>query len=271
MSTPAPKKWPDKLLQSLTMTQIQRNNSHLKHTSVAELLRELAKLLREFFSCFKSQRQLHPPTLIETGLLNEPIHRHAPLDIYYLSQTDLSETQHLVHRDAAEVEPIDGTFVDDVVRTFKGQRIQGYQFAVLVLSPECQVTLRHMPAYAMTNSSSPTHPPDHTLQNYIVARPDGDHTEVLLLQRFPTLLARNTPGCQSIVLYTWFLPCQHCAEEITRVLGQYTTTHRVTVVYTSTLTKNEDKDREYIRVMEAAGIAVRKGEHKKRVSRRVTH
>ena len=177
------------------------------------------------------------------------------------SQPDLSEAQRLVHRDAAEVEPIDGTFVDDVVRTFEGQRIQGYQFAVLVLSPECQVTLRHMPAYAMTNSSSPTHPPDHTLQNYIVARPDGDHAEVLLLQRFPTLLARNTPGCQSIVLYSWFLPCQDCAEKIACVLGQCTTTHRVTVVYTSTLTKNEDKDRKYIGIMEAAGIAVRKCEY----------
>ena len=261
--TPAPQKWQDESLQSLSMimTQRQPNDSHLKPTPVA-------KFIREFVHYFKSpvpQRKL--PALIKTEFHNEPIHKHAPLDIYYPSKPDLSGSQCLVHRDAAEVEPIDGTFVDDVVRTFKGQRIQGYQFAVLVLSPECQVTLRHMPAYAMTNSSSPTHPPDHTLQNYIVARPDGDHTEVLLLQRFPTLLARNTPGCKSILLYSWFLPCLRCAEEIARVLGQYTTTHRVTVVYTSTLTKNEDKDREYIGVMEAAGIALRKGEHKKRVPR----
>ena len=45
--------------------------------------------------------------------------------------------------------------------------------------------------------------------------------------------------CQSIVLYTWYLPCQRCAKEIARVLGQYTNTHRVTLVYTSTSQNQE--------------------------------
>ena len=158
------------------------------------------------------------------------------------------------------VEPINHTFVQDVVEIFKRQRIRGYHFAVIILSQYQHVTLNIRPSYVTTNNTSPTHPPDLTLGNYIVARPDGPHhAEVLLLCRFPTLLARNTPGCKSILLYSWFLPCQHCTEKIVHVLGQYTTTHRVTVVYTSTASESQERRNKL--TMEKAGITVIKRQY----------
>ena len=157
-------------------------------------------------------------------------------------------------------EPIDRTFVNDIVEIFRGQRIRGYQFAVIFLSRYRHVTLNNRQSY--TNNTNPTHPPDHTLENYIVARPDGfHHAEVLLLGRFSTLLARNTQ-CLSILLYSWLLPCQHCAEEIARVLGQYTATHHVTLVYTTTVREaSENQERRNKLTMQNAGITVIKRQY----------
>ena len=158
---------------------------------------------------------------------------------------------------------VDAKFVEDVVSIFKDQR-KRCQFAVLILSSECQVTLRNM-LHAdgkMTDNSTPTYPPDIYLDNYIVSRPDrGSDAEILLLRRFPTLLKYNTQ-CQSIVLYSWLLPCLRCAEEIAHVLGQYTTTHRVTVVYTSTA-RMETEEEENTAIMKNAGIKVIKGDYSK--------
>ena len=157
---------------------------------------------------------------------------------------------------------MDDNFVDDVISIFKDQR-KKFQFAVLILSSECQVTLRNMLHVdgKMTDNSTPIYPPDIYLKNYIVSRPHLDyHAEVLLLQRFPTLLALNTQ-CQSIVLYSWFLPCLCCAEEIAHMLGQYTTTHRVTVVYTSTTwnSTTEEEEEKNTAIMKDAGIKVIRG------------
>ena len=240
---PATHKWPDESLQSLTMTQRQPNNSYSKP-------KPEPKLLRGFFGYFRSLTIDGSPTQIETEL---PIRKQEPLDIY---QPDLSEVQ-LLHRHASEVEPIDGTFVDDAVRTFKDQRVRGYQFAVLVLSPEYQVTLRNIPAYDTTDNTSPTHPFNSTLRDYIVARPikRKQHAEELLLERFDELLARNASSCRSIVLYTWFVPCEDCTRKIIHVLGQLT--YRVTVVYSSKMRNMiEEEERRNMSNLEAAGITV---------------
>ena len=158
-------------------------------------------------------------------------------------------------------------FAGDIVIIFKDQRTRGtQQFAILIITPNFQVTLKKTPPFTVTDNSSPTYPPDDALGDYIVARPHrSHHAEALLMGRFPTLLALNTPGCQSIVLYSWFLPCQCCAEEIARVLGQQTIScsYCVTVVYT-TIIKNtsEEEERYNTFLMKRAGITVIKIKHR---------
>ena len=156
-----------------------------------------------------------------------------------------------------EVEPIDRNFVQDIVEIFKNQRIQRrHQFAVLILSPQHQVTMEQRPFCTMTDNTSPTHPPNSTLSDYIVARPTKHkHAEELLLERFDELLNRNASSCQSIVLYTWFVPCEGCTRKIIRVLGQLT--YRVTVVYSSKMRNMiEEEERRNTRKLKAAGITV---------------
>ena len=231
------------------MTQRQPNDSHLNPALEAELL------------------NLSVP-IVSTPEAKPLIFDESPSSMYLgatVKATALSWLT-LLNRDEAEVtiEPIDDTFVDNVVKIFKGQRIRGYQFAVLILSPHYQVTIKQSPSCTMTDNTSPTHPPNSTLRDYIVGRPEKSkqHAEKLLLERFDELLARNEFSCQSIVLYTWFVPCDDCTGKIINKLGQFTETHHVTVVYLKKMRKtSEEQEKRNTNRLEAAGINVikRKG------------
>ena len=168
----------------------------------------------------------------------------------------------LHHKD--EVKPIDDNFVQDIVGIFKDQRTQRHQFAVLIVSPQYQVTMKPPPFCTMTDNSigsSPTYPPNSTLKDWIVARPDRPkHAEELLLERFDELLAQNEYSCRSIVLYTWFVPCDDCTGKIIDVLGHFKETHAhvtVTVVYSKKMkAMSEEHERRNTSMLEAAGITV---------------
>lgn len=166
-------------------------------------------------------------------------------------------------------------FVQRVVYLFEQQRSKWqYQFAVLFLTPLpiLNITAENMifrtqtgevstPSEA-TNSESLMFPPDHNLCNYMTARPHGRcHAEVRLMDNLETLLSTykslGITHCQSIVLYTWLLPCLHCAEHIIRTLQDYIIEreYEVTVIYTC---KQKDlKDEEIVKILnyfELAGI-----------------
>ena len=148
-----------------------------------------------------------------------------------------------VHR----VGVVDHNFIQMLIRSFNGQRREGYQFAVMVLSPATRVTVENTPFLTRTrvlrtDNRSATHPPDGAMGNYIIARPDGyHHAESLLLERFHRFWSLRTNfdasllPIRSILLYTWLLPCIRCAQEIIRVLGPYSQQQQVIVVYTATM------------------------------------
>ncbi len=130
--------------------------------------------------------------------------------------------------------------IQHVVKDFERQRLQNYQFAVLFLSSETNITRRvqYRTSRGIVNSSNatnrryPTFPLDRDLCNYITARPDyGGHAEKLIMDRFHLLLRDRS--CRSIVLYTWLLPCKGCTRRIRETLGPYANEYNITVVYTS--------------------------------------
>ena len=174
-----------------------------------------------------------------------------------------------------EVKPIDKKFVPNIVETFKDQRIQGYQFAVLIFSPHYPVTIKPKPSRTMTDKTCLTYPPKSALRDYIVARPDGVgckeqcHAEELLLKRFKELLARNQSSCKSIVLYTWLFPCRGCTRKIIEKLGQLATDRHVTVVYTCRGTVKEKQERISTTKLEKEGITVIKGKYNKKLQKQV--
>lgn len=172
--------------------------------------------------------------------------------------------------------PVSHSFVQYLIDSFKYQRTEGYQFAVLVLSPASYVTPNNTPllrttGVMLTDSTTETHPPDHALHNYVTGRPDGHHhAEVLLLNRFGRLwLMRNSlpSTCQSIALYTWLLPCHYCTGKIIDILVHHARNHQVIVVYTSTVRDmDEETQREIIYRLESSGITVMKEKYDKVLS-----
>ena len=163
---------------------------------------------------------------------------------------------------------VDHNFIQKLINFFKGQRREGYQFAVMVLSPATRVTVENTPFLtrtreSLTDNRSATHPPDGAMGNYIIARPDGHHhAESLLLGRFHRFWSLRTNfdasllPIRSILLYTWLLPCHGCAKEIIRVLGSYTRQQQVIVVYISTGTMSDVDARAITRRLELAGITM---------------
>ena len=147
-------------------------------------------------------------------------------------------------------------FVDKIVRLFSFQRIRGYQFAVVVLLPNREITssftLRTKTGVVthpneITNRDTPTFPPDNELGNFITARPDQHiiqrHAEVFLTRRISSLMKsceQQMLQCQTIVLYTWLFPCNDCKNAIIQTLQKYAKKYRVIVIYTSKM-KNMDK------------------------------
>ena len=151
--------------------------------------------------------------------------------------------------------------VQMLVNRFEGQRKEKYQFAVLILSSETDASkIERGKIWAKkgvvdTNSAYSTHPRDIELNNFMVARPHGPyHAEKLLMDKFNKLRSKNK-DCKTIVLYTWLLPCNSCAEEIAKVLGPYE--GEVIVLYTSIVKDmhNEDDSKDKLR---NAGIKLEK-------------
>lgn len=161
-----------------------------------------------------------------------------------------------------------------MISLFEDQRMRS-QFAVLFLSPHqdinkdnTQFEIRelgkvHEPDHSeATDWRSATFPPDNKLGNYITARPGKhhhhhcEHAEALLLDRFDYLRDKSGEACESIVLYTWFLPCEHCTEKIIDTLGLYTSNYQVTVVYTVVMNGLKETEKENIDKLERADITV---------------
>ena len=166
--------------------------------------------------------------------------------------------------------------VQRIVNTFRHQRLQGYQFAVLILSPYQDVarkltlltrTSEVTTLDQATNCNNPTYPFHHDLCNYVTARPDGPtHAEALLMNRFDPLIrsynAQEMPECRSILIYTWLFPCDYCKREMIKKLHSYVTDCEVIVVYTSTMA---DLDEGHVyrstQEFEQTGIVVRQEDY----------
>ena len=166
------------------------------------------------------------------------------------------------HRKRNNSTPLHG-IIQHVVKVFETQRQQNYQFAVLFLSSETNITRRVqyrtksgiVDSSNATNRSSPTFPLDRDVCNYITARPDGrDHAEKLIMDKFHLLLRDRS--CRSIVLYTWLLPCKGCTRRIRETLGPYAKDYNITVVYTYSL-KGEDDPKEIEEELRLSGITLK--------------
>ena len=127
-----------------------------------------------------------------------------------------------VHSQAGQVIPRQfNEFIKNVISLFRGQRLQGDQFAVLIFTAESRLNrmgeLQFQPSYPLVNNRYPYFPRDN-LGNYIVARPDGGHhCEAIIFHQRRLLqdIYRNVnPRC--IILYSWILPCTGCTNEILR-------------------------------------------------------
>jgi hypothetical protein len=112
---------------------------------------------------------------------------------------------------------------------------------------------------AATDSTYPMFPHVNNLCNYITARPsDQNHAEAQLTNNFDVLLRKyRSSTCQTIVLYTWLLPCARCTRKIKDKLGWGRQQARVVIVYTSKMQGvTEYHAREIVSDLEAAGITV---------------
>ena len=150
------------------------------------------------------------------------------------------------------------SLVRKLVEKFKDQRERGsYEFAVLVLSQEEIATIEKTSFWlrngALTNRIYSTYPSDYFLGNFIVSRPDGRHAEVLLMNRFNSLWARQSHYCKTILLYSWLLPCNSCARRIADVLGPYAGERKTIVLYTSA-NGQEEEEKESRRLLNIKNI-----------------
>ena len=131
--------------------------------------------------------------------------------------------------------------VEILVEKFKKQRSNNSEFAVLFLLPSRSITdwIQSIEGgqYETDKYRNSVPYSDDDLTNYITARPGGHcHAEVNILNRLGQLKSqyqlRNFPHFKSILLYTWISPCEACTNTIRTILGPYSLTHRVVVIYT---------------------------------------
>ena len=160
--------------------------------------------------------------------------------------------------------------VKKLVAKFKDQRkISNSEFAVLVLSPEEISTIEKTICWsrngALTNRMLSTYPPDNDLGNFMVARPDGLHAEVLLMHRFNSLWARQSRHCKTILLYSWLLPCISCAQTMADVLGPFAGGRRIIVLYTYSAKEQEQQERESKLIFSRRNIMMVKVKYYKRL------
>lgn len=164
-------------------------------------------------------------------------------------------------------------FMQGVIQTFQAQRKGSpTEFAVLFLSPyrDLKEVSSNIPTEA-TNCESHTFPADDNLCNYITARPRGntDDTVSTILGKLDSLMEKfSSEKCQTIVLYTWLLPCdRHTRNCMLQKLRHFSKSKQVIVVYTEKRPSNEvgekigitdEEENKIVQEIEAAGILVLK-------------
>lgn len=153
-------------------------------------------------------------------------------------------------------------FIERVVNKFKKQRDKEnpnykFEFAVLFVSPEKDLSKvcsemkfkNTVQPFTYTDSACPTFPKSENMVNYITASPSGkkgkDHAEAKLMSKLHTLLAK-CGAYQTLILYTWLLPCGYCKGKIVHGLKDIAKDKQVILVYTSTMSSMKDKKKEKI-------------------------
>ena len=149
-------------------------------------------------------------------------------------------------------------FMRNVISQFRGQRLQGDQFAVLIFTTESRLNrmrgMQFHPSYPLVNNRYPYFPRDD-LGNYIVARPEGHHSEKIIFHQRHLLqdVYRNVnPRC--IILYSWILPCTGCTNEILRYYRDISPP-RPKMIVIFTVHWNEQSDEENQRNIDRMGQA----------------
>lgn len=76
------------------------------------------------------------------------------------------------------------------------------------------------------------------------------------------LLFGPRPHCQTIVLYTWLLPCEDCKNELITKLGPLTQDKKVLLVYTSRMEDvDDDEEEQIVEELQSAGMEVKREEY----------
>lgn len=163
--------------------------------------------------------------------------------------------------------------IQNLVPLFQKQRKKGNQFAVLFLASQqdkpVMIFYTRKGAVSspdrLTDNTYPTYPCSGDLCNYITARPGENgkesHAEAQLMNRFNELVISyqfsDMPVIQSIVLYTWLLPCDYCKSRIINTLKPITlgrTELSAFVFYTQTNGVADWKEKCTTRDLNSAGI-----------------
>ena len=145
-----------------------------------------------------------------------------------------------------------------------------YQFAILFMSKRKKLIhlsrsmkyKNNHPSKKLTDSECKIFPPDENVVNYLTSRPNKlesgvtEHAESLLLGKLDLLMEKfDESNCETIVLYTWLLPCNDCKTEIIENFN--TKKKHVILAYTSKR-KNEENEDGIVKELKSAGIEVRK-------------
>ena len=148
-----------------------------------------------------------------------------------------------------------------------------YQFAILFMSERKKLIhlsksmkcKNNHPSKKLTDPECKIFPPDENVVNYLTARPNRqshgatEHAESLLLGKLDFLMEKSGESkCETIVLYTWLLPCNDCKTEIiTKFKGALAGKKHVILAYTSKK-KDEKNEDAIVKELESVGFKVRK-------------
>ena len=98
------------------------------------------------------------------------------------------------------------------------------QFAVLYLfSSKAEVLNLEFKTMSesngLTNNMEPSFPLDAKLYNYVTARPNNNHAEMIIMKKFDMLVkaygkSHSEDPIKYIILYTWLFPCEDCVSAI---------------------------------------------------------
>ena len=181
----------------------------------------------------------------------------------------------------------DQFIVHKVISVFHRQRQEGYQFAVLLITAESNLLMNTMddiefhpcdPQHGtpLVNNKYPDFPPFNDRVNYIVTRPhEKKHCEMIMLSQAHDLWrdygrmvsrtsVRQSRGRPCIILYSWFLPCSSCTNQILKYYSVFKQIFKnspppMIVVFTANLHNvKKSNNRKNIERMKQAGIIVKK-------------